>query len=562
VVARPVLLVVDPDHEELCDLERDLSRRYEADYEVIGERSPAAGRARLEELSQAGRDVAVVFAAQGEGDEADALYAKTRKLFRAARRVVLLTYADLTTNERLNAAMALGEVDDWVMTPWDPPEAALYPAVGQLLGDWTAASARPRFEAIRVVGERWAPRSHRLRDYLDRNGLPFGFYAAEDDDGAALLREAGLDGGRLPVALLFDGRTLVDPTEGEIAAAFGIRTRPDPGRYDVAIVGAGPAGLSAAVYAASEGLRTLHLEHDALGGQAGTTSSIRNYMGFPRGISGRRLALSASQQSVLFGAVFAFGGATGLEPGDDEHVIALADGGEARARAVIIATGAEYRRLGVPALEELVGRGVFYGATVTEARGMAGRTVFVVGAGNSAGQAAIHLAGSATHVTLVVRGDSLRRSMSDYLIRVIETLPNLTVRLATRVVEGYGDGRLEGLTLEDGAGAREERAADGLFILIGALPRTDWLSGAVARDAGGYILTGRDLVTDGAGPSGWPLERPPGLAETSVPGVFAAGDVRSGSMKRVAAAVGEGSTAVRLVHDHLAEVDERARSLR
>ncbi len=471
---------------------------------------------------------------------------------------MLLTYADLSTNERLNEAMTLGEIDDWVMTPWDPPEASLYPGVGQLLADWSAASARPRFEAIRLVGEQWAPRSARLRDYLDRNGLPFGFYPHDGDVGETLLRDADVGDGSLPVALLFDGRVLVDPSEAELARAFGIRTQPDPGRYDVAIVGAGPAGLSAAVYAASEGLRALHLEHDALGGQAGTTSSIRNYLGFTRGVSGRRLALSASQQSVLFGAVFVFAGAAGLETRGDEHVVALADGGEATARSVIVATGAEYRRMGVPALEALVGRGVFYGATVTEARAMAGRDVFVVGAGNSAGQAAIHLAGHAARVTLVVRGDALARGMSDYLVRVIETLPNVTVRLGARVVEGLGDARLKRLTLEDRAGVREELPADGLFILIGARPRTDWLPRAIARDDGGYILTGRDLVNDGAPPGGWPLDRPPGLAETSVPGVFAAGDVRSGSMRRVAAAVGEGSMAVRLVHDHLAELDERA----
>jgi thioredoxin reductase (NADPH) len=554
-VARPVVLVVEEEAVKLAELERDLAWRYGRDYEVTAVRSPFQGLAALERLREAGRDVALVFADDGARDmPAEQFLDRARALHPAARRVLIVRYAELSTNARLNRAMALGHVDDWLLTPWDPPDLTLHPTVTQLLAEWVRATARPRFEAICIVGERWAPRSHRLRDYLERNGLPFGFYDHDSARGRALLQELGLGHDALPLAVLFDGRTLVHPSETEIAAAFGVRTRPEPGRYDVAIVGAGPAGLSAALYASSEGLRTLHLEADALGGQAGTTSRIRNYLGFPRGIGGQRLALSASQQSAFFGAVFVYGGANRLERSGRDWALVLDDGTEAVARSVVIATGARYRRLGVPALEALVGRGVFYGAAVTEATAVTGQEVFVVGGGNSAGQAVIHLARHARLVTLLVRGSSLARTMSDYLIREIEELPNVVVRVDAQVVGGHGDAQLEALDVVVGRDAAAETVpAAALFVLIGARPRSDWLPQGLARDGQGFVLTGRDLVREGALPEGWPLDRPPLLAETSLPGVFAAGDVRYGSMKRVAAAVGEGSTAVRLVHDYLAE---------
>ncbi len=561
-MARPVFVVVEEEAVKLAELERDLAWRYGRDYEVVALESPARGLAELERLRDAGRDVALVFADEAGRDlPALELLDRAHALHPAAKRVLLVTYADLSTNDRLNRAMALGKVDDWLLTPWDPPEVGLHPGVAQLLGQWAESASRPRFEAIRIVAERWAPRSHRLRDYLERNGLPFGFYDHDSADGRALLREAGHGAGPLPLAVLFDGRTLVDPSDGEIAAAFGVRTRPDPGEYDVAIVGAGPAGLSAAVYASSEGLRTLHLECDALGGQAGTTSRIRNYLGFPRGVSGRRLALSASQQSAFFGAVFVYGEATRLERRGDDWTLVLHDGGEAVARTVVIATGASYRRLGVPALEGLVGRGVFYGAAVTEAQALAGEEVVVVGGGNSAGQAVIHLAQHARRVTLLVRGASLAQGMSDYLIREIGELPNAVVRHGVQVVGGHGQVRLEALDLERTTdGTVETVPAAALFVLIGARPRSGWLPDAVERDEHGYVLTGRDLARAGAGPAGGALERPPLLAETSLPGLFAVGDVRHGSMKRVAAAVGEGSTVVRLVHEHLAQRAARAQA--
>jgi thioredoxin reductase (NADPH) len=363
------------------------------------------------------------------------------------------------------------------------------------------------------------------------------------------------------VVVFAHGPVLVDPSNAEVATALGVRTQPAAGTYDLVILGAGPAGLSAAVYGASEGLRTVLVEPAATGGQAGTSSLIRNYLGFAQGVSGRRLARSASQQALLFGTEFVYNEARSLTARGRDRVVTLADGGEVVGRAVVVACGARYRRLGVPALEALLGAGVFYGAAVPEARAMQGGDVFVVGAGNSAGQAALHLARFARRVTVLVRGETPAATMSDYLARELAASPNVAVRVRARAVGGGGAGRLERLVLEerpeglvgDGtpAGTRETVAADGLFILIGAEPNTAWLDGILERDERGYLLTGRDLVRDGTAPRTWPLEREPLLLETSIPGVFAAGDVRHRSIKRVAAAVGEGSIATQLVHEYL-----------
>jgi len=403
----------------------------------------------------------------------------------------------------------------------------------------------------RIVGEQWAPRSHALRDLLTRSSVPSAFSPVDTDVGRQLLRDLGVDVGRLPAVIRHDGSVLHDPTFAEVAAAHGIQTRPSPEVYDLAILGAGPAGLAAAVYGASEGLRTLVIEPLAIGGQAGTSSLIRNYLGFPRGVSGGDLAHRVWEQALLFGTQFVFTQrAMGLQVHGHERVIALTDGSAAVARAVIVAVGVDYRRLGIPALERLVGVGVFYGAAQVEAPALAGEEVYVVGGANSAGQAALHLAKFAARVTLLVRGESLEAGMSDYLIQQIKATPNIEVRLRTRAVDGRGEDRLETLTLEDvGTGQREEVAAAALFVLIGAEPRTDWLRDVVQLDDRGFILTGRDIPQPA-----WPLERPPLPFETSMPGVFAVGDVRHGSVKRVAGAVGEGSVAVGSVHQYLAEL--------
>jgi thioredoxin reductase (NADPH) len=454
----------------------------------------------------------------------------------------------------VSRAMTLGQVDYVLFRPWLPREQFLYLPVSEFLAGWEKSRA-PSTEAIQIVGRRWAARSHELRDTLARVGIPFGFYAEDSPDGRRLLEHAGEDGRRLPVVVFRRGLVLVDPTHAELSAALGMRTRPAPGGCDILIVGAGPAGLAAAVYGASEGYDTQVLEPAVPGGQAGTSSQIRNYLGFPHGLSGDELTTRAVQQAWLFGADLVVAqAATGLRADGPLRVVRLADGSEVAARAVILATGVAWRRLGVPALEALNGAGVFYGAAGSEAQAMRGEDVFVVGAGNSAGQAAIHLAGYAASVTIVTIDERLGQFMSDYLVQKVTATPNITVVLNTEVVDGRGRQRLEGLTLRDrGTGATREVAASAVFILIGAEPRTDWLEGVVERDERGYVLTGRDLARDGRHLAGWPLERPPLLLETSLPGVFAAGDVRYRSIKRVASAVGEGSIAVQLIHDYLAE---------
>jgi thioredoxin reductase (NADPH) len=403
-------------------------------------------------------------------------------------------------------------------------------------------------EMVTVIGDDPSARSHEIRDLLARGNVPFGFYPSDAPEGQAALRRLEVSEPAGPVLSLDTGAVLVDPTNAEIAEALGLEVRPAGRLYDVVIVGAGPAGLAAAVYAASEGLRTALLEREAFGGQAGTSSRIRNYLGFPDGVSGAELAQRAYQQAWVFGTHLVYGNpATSLARDQDLLVVGLEDGSEARARAVVIASGVSYRRLGVPELETLAGAGVFYGAGTIEAQAVAGNPVFVVGGGNSAGQAALHLSKYARQVTILVRSQSLAASMSDYLIRQIEAAPNVEVRYRCEVAGGGGSGHLEELLLRDrDSGRTELLPAAGLFLLIGAQPFTGWLPEEIKRDQWGFILTGSDIGQD------WPLQRAPFLLETSAPGVFAVGDVRHGSMKRVASAVGDGSTAIRLIHDYLA----------
>jgi thioredoxin reductase (NADPH) len=450
--------------------------------------------------------------------------------------------------------MTLGQIDYHLFTPWQPAERWLYPPVSDFLADWSKTQ-EPSFAAIQIVGRQWEARSHELRDVLTRVAMPYRFHPHDSEAGRRLLREAGQDGGRLQVVIFRTGQVLVDPSHAELTKFLGASIRPAPTTYDVAIVGAGPAGLAAAVSAASEGLRTLVVEPEVFGGQAGTSSLIRNYPGFPHGISGDDLSFRTFEQAWLFGASFVFAqAATGLTASGSMRLLRLSDGGEAATRSVILAPGVAWRRPGVPSLEALSGAGVFYGAAGSEARAMEGQQVFVVGAGNSAGQAAIHLAEYAASVTVLVRGDALGTTMSDYLVTKLQATPNISVRLRTEVIDGKGSGRLERLTLRDARDdATQTVAAAALFVLIGAEPHTHWLRETLACDERGYLLTGRDLLGAGGLPTGWPLERPPLFLETSLPGVFAAGDARHRSIKRVASAVGEGAIAVQLVHEYLAE---------
>jgi thioredoxin reductase (NADPH) len=551
---RPVLLVADGLPDDLRLVAQALERRFGADYRVATASTAAAALDTLARLAGEGAPVALVAADVALPDLGGVeLIRRAHALHPGAARALFVAMAHAAGMGAGIApvlrASALGQIDFPILKGWVSPEEWLYPQVQEALGAWNVAH-RPHHEHVQIVGELWAPRSHDLRDLLSRNTVPFGFYAPDSEVGRGLLAEHGLDASRLPVAILFDGAVLVDPDDRALADAFGVRTRPEHDRYDVAIVGAGPAGLAAAVYGASEGLRTLVVEPRALGGQAGTSSRIRNYLGFPRGVSGGELTARAYDQARQFGAEFVFmRRATAVAARGDERVVSLSDGGEAVASAVLIATGVSYRRLGIPSLDRLVGMGVFHGAAAAEARAMAGEHVAVVGAGNSAGQAALHLAKHAARVTMLVRGDSLAASMSDYLIREIETSARIAIRLRTRLVDGRGEDRLEALVVEDGAGRREELRATAAFVLIGAEPHTEWLGGPLQRDRAGYVATGPDVSLER-----WPLERRPMLLETSVPGVFAAGDVRQGAVKRVAAAVGEGSVAIGSVHQYLAEL--------
>lgn len=557
-----MILAVDDDPNTSEALAHDLTRRFSADYRIVVERAAEAALRRLRRLRDERVDVALIVAGfhlrEMSGIE---LLIEAHRLHPDARRVLLIVFGEAATaDNEIARARALGQIDSYITKPWGSPEVWLYAGLTELLSEW-AQTHLPQFEVVRLIGHRHSPEAHRLRDILDRNPIQYGFYADDSAEGRTLLQEHALGSSQLPAAIFADGRVLPQASVAEIAEMIGAKTRWPAGIFDVAIVGAGPAGLAAAVYGASEGLRTVVLEAEAVGGQAGTSSMIRNFLGFPRGISGRALATRAFQQATMFGADIVFANrAAGLAVDGPNHAVFSDEGSQVTARAVVVAVGATYRRLGVPEVEALTGAGVFYGAGGFEAQAMRNRRAFVVGAGNSAGQAAIHLAKYATRVIVLVRGDALATTMSDYLVREIADTPNIEVRLQTQVTGVRGRSYLEALELRNGAtGETVVESADGLFVLTGAEPRTEWLPPVIERDEKGYILTGRDLHLpldcgcEGEMPSVWPLQRQPYLLETSVPGVFAAGDVRLHSMKRVASAVGEGSTAIALIHQYLRE---------
>jgi thioredoxin reductase (NADPH) len=552
-VSTPVLFAVDEDAQLLRDIERELAERYGRSYRVVCESSAAAALTKLEELATDAEDVALVIAAQWlSGMTGSELLGKVRTLHPHTQRGLLIdwgSWGDGRTGEAVFEAMARRQIEYYVIRPTQTPDELFHQAVSTFLLEW-AHARRISPHTVHIVGEKWAGRAHELKEVLGRCAVPHAFLLANTPDGQALVEESG-GGEPLPLVVFPNGTVLANPTNLELASAAGATIDPAQREYDVVIVGGGPAGLSAAVYGASEGFRTLVVDDGGIGGQATSSSLIRNYLGFPRGISGRRLAEGAYEQAWVFGAKFAFmHDATGIRREGGRIHVALSDGGEVSAPAVVLAAGATYRRLGVPEIEALVGAGVFYSGPASEAPSTVNEDVYVVGGANSAGQAALNLAEFARAVTLVVRGGSLEKGMSHYLVRQIEGVPNINVRLETEVVGGGAgaDGWLDHLVLRSGAeGKAETVAADELFLMIGAHPNTDWLPPELARGKGGFIRTGPDLQGD------WPLEeRDPLPLETSVPSVFAAGDVRHGSINRVASAVGEGSIAIKLVHELLA----------
>jgi thioredoxin reductase (NADPH) len=544
----PVLVAVDQDAGALRDVERELCDRYARHYRVMCLRSPGEALARLEALAAEDAQVALILAGQWlSGTTGSDLLDRARHLHPHARRGLLMEWdglGDRATGGAVFDSIAHGWIDHYVVRPSEPSDEVFHQTISSLLLDWAEAQ-RASPHTIHVVGEAWSGRAYELRHLLGRCAFQHSFCLAGSSDARALVAEVP-EGAKLPIVVYPDGTLLSDPSNADLARAAGSPVHPERMQFDLVVVGAGPAGLSAAVYGASEGFSTLVVDEGGLGGQATSSPLIRNYLGFPRGVSGRRLALQAYEQAWVFGANFAFmQRATGLRRGRNGIFVTLSDSGRLRTRAVLLATGVSYRRLGVPEIEALNGAGVFYGGPASEAPAVTGQEVYVLGGANSAGQAALHLARYARRVTLVVRARSLAAGMSHYLVRQVKAAPNVQVRLGTEIVGGGGDGWLEHLVLSDRLGGGEETvAADALFLMIGGHPHTEWLPPEIERDDRGFILTGTDLRGDRT----WPLARSPFLLETSMPGVFAAGDVRHGSAKRVASAVGEGSVAVQLLH--------------
>jgi thioredoxin reductase (NADPH) len=544
--ARPVIAVVEDEAGSLAALLDALTRRFGADYRVVPFLSARAALDGVAAIKADGEEIALVIADQWMPEmNGNELLARVHALEPTAKRALLVAWGDRSAAPTILEGCAFGELDNYVVKPWSPPEVHLYPLVGEFLAEWTR-DFRPGMEIVRVVGGDPSPRTHEVREHLVRSGIPHGFHDVASPAGRRLLDDLGLAPDRLPVVVLLDGTALVEPSNAELMDALGAQG-PDDLSCDLAIVGSGPAGLAAAVYGASEGLRTIVIEREVIGGQAGASALIRNYLGFPRGISGTELTQRAYNQAWLFGAKYVFARAVvGLAPRGADRILSLSDGREITAQAVIVATGASYRRLGVPRVERFLGAGVFYTTYVGPM--LRERDVVVVGGGNSAGQAVVHLAKGARRVILVVRGDALEKGMSDYLVQQIRRMPNVDVRLRASVIDADGEHHLERVTIHDDADGTSETVPVGLLIvLIGVTPHTEWLDGAVERDAQGFVVTGPELSRDA-----WQLVRPPMRLETSVPGVFTAGDVRHGSVKRVASAVGEGAVAVQHVHEYLA----------
>jgi thioredoxin reductase (NADPH) len=558
---QPRMLVVEDESEIRARIRGELERRYGSDYRVRCVGSAVDALDMLERWRERGDRVALVLADQWMPDmTGEDFLARARALYPDTKRALLVQFGawgDRETSDAMLRAMARGSIDYYVLKPWRRADEYFHRTITEFLQEWErATSASP--QEVAVVCEWRSPRSYQLRQLLSRNGVPHVAHDTDSPEGRRILAEVDLEGTREPVVVLVGGGVLVDPTNTQLADSYGVSTALEEGAdFDVLVVGAGPAGLAAAVYASSEGLDTLVIERESIGGQAGSSSLIRNYLGFARGLSGAELAQRAYQQAWVFGARFIHTrSVTALRPSGGRYAVELSDGSEATATAVVLATGIEYRRLSIPALEQLVGTGVFYGASVSEARAHSGDEVYVVGGGNSAGQAAVHLGRYAKRVTILVRRASLAETMSSYLINEIDCSDNIEVRPHTEVTGGGGDGQLETIELRDCRTDRRETVpAAALFLMIGAQPHTTWLPEAVRRDERGYVLTGPDI------PAGdWPLERPPMMLETSLPGAFAVGDTRHGSTKRVASAVGEGSVVIEQVHQ-LIDAAERPRRL-